>query len=130
MRWSFYKIAILTVFAFPFNGFTQKNIKLTSPNGNLIFNLRMINKSLTYDVIFKTKKLIENSIINLQFDDGELNKNIHSGRPVFRDTTEDYDLVVGKTSHVHTHYKEVTLPLESLSNGKKINFYQSNLIEF
>src|SRR6476620_9619215 len=114
-------LLVIIIYIFSCKGFAQTNIKLTSPNGNLIFNLRMINKSLTYDVIFKNKKLIENSLINLQFDDGELNKSIHAGRPIFRDTTEDYDLVVGKTRHVHTHYKEVTLPLESLSNGKKIN---------
>jgi len=114
-------LLVIIISIFSCKGFAQTNIKLASPNGNLIFNLRIINKSLTYDVIFKNKKLIENSLINLQFDDGELNKSIHSGRPIFRDTTEDYDLVVGKTSHVHTHYKEVTLPLESLSNGKKIN---------
>jgi alpha-glucosidase len=116
-----FKIVIIFIACLPFNGFSQKNIKLTSPDGNIVFNIRLANKTLMYDVIYKNKPLIVQSSVSLQFEDGEIKNNIHFGHPIFRDTTENYDLVVGKTSHVIVRYKEVTLPLES-AKGKKINF--------
>ena len=101
----------------------QKNINLTSPDGNISFSFKLVNKTMNYNVAFKQKKLIDNSSLGLQFENDNFNSNLKIKKPVYRDTTEDYDLVVGKTSHVHTHYKEVTIPLEETATPfRKINF--------
>ena len=113
--------ALLLVIYFPANA--QKNIRLSSPDGNISFSFKLVNKTMNYSVAFKQKKLIDNSFLGLQFDSDNFANNIKIGKPLYRDTTEDYNLVVGKTSHVHTRYKEVTIPLqEYLSPFRKINF--------
>lgn len=100
----------------------QNKVQLISPSGELNFSFGLLNTSPVYSATFKNKTLIENSPLSLQFSDDDFSKNIVLGKPVYKDTTEDYDLVVGKTSHVHTHYKEVKIPLlEKLQPQRKIN---------
>lgn len=102
--------------------YAQKHITLTSPNQKLIFSCEVINKQIYYNVTFKSKKIIGNSPLSLRFNDDNFGNNVTMKKPVFRDTTEDYNLVVGKTSHVHTHYKEVAIPFaENKSPFRKIN---------
>src|SRR5665213_2312696 len=113
--------ALLLVIYIPANA--QKSIRLSSPDGNISFSFKLVNKTMNYSVAFKQKKLIDNSFLGLQFDSDNFANNIKIGKPLYRDTSEDYNLVVGKTSHVHTRYKEVTIPLqEYLSPFRKINF--------
>ncbi|MEP6595575.1 MAG: glycoside hydrolase family 97 N-terminal domain-containing protein [Ginsengibacter sp.] len=96
----------------------QKNIKLTSPNGNIGFSFELRGKKMMYTVTLKGKTIVDYSSLSLQFDNGNFETNLKFNKPVFRDTTEEYELVVGKTKRVHSHYKEVTIPraLQSKSN--------------
>lgn len=113
--------AVFLIICIPVNA--QKNIHLTSPDGNISFSFKLLNKTMSYSVAFKQKKLINNSSLGLQFENDNFDNNLKMGIPIYRDTSEDYDLVVGKTSHVHTRYKEVTIPLdEAVSPFRKINF--------
>lgn len=99
-----------------------QTVKVASPNGNLVFNFKLVNKAAFYSVSFKGKTIIDYSSLSLDFDNGNFQNNLKLNKPTYKDTTEDYDLVVGKTSHVHTRYKEVTLPLEeALAPKRKIN---------
>ncbi len=100
----------------------QKNIRLSSPNGNIVFSFVLMNHSPSYSIIFKGKTIVDYSLLSLSFEDGLFENNLKLNKPVFRDTTEDYELIVGKTKQVHTHYKELTLPLEeTISPFRKIN---------
>src|SRR5690348_17503607 len=76
--------------------YAQKHITLTSPNQKLIFSCEVINKQIYYNVTFKSKKIIGNSPLSLRFNDDNFGNNVTMKKPVFRDTTEDYNLVVGK----------------------------------
>ena len=102
----------------------QKNIKLTSPDKQLSFSFHVNNEGPSYDVSFKNKVIINNSPISLSFlETGEFKKNIKSGKAIFRDGAENYELVVGKTRSVHDSYREVLIPLEETrSPSRKINF--------
>jgi alpha-glucosidase len=112
---------VFLIISIPVNA--QKNINLTSPDGNISFSFKLVNKAMNYSVAFKQKKLIDNSSLGLQFENDNFGNNLKMSKPTYRDTLEDYDLVVGKTSHVHTHYKEVMIPLEeAVSPFRKINF--------
>jgi alpha-glucosidase len=115
-------IKILFVVLVSLNANAQKNIKITSPDGNIVFTFRLENKMPQYAVIYMGKPIIDYSNLSLVFDDGKFESNLKVNNPVYRDTTEDYDLIVGKVSHVHAHYKAVIIPLEEITAPfRKIN---------
>ncbi|GHV69615.1 alpha-glucosidase [Bacteroidia bacterium] len=89
----------------------QKTVKLSSPNGNIGFTFRL-DETPVYSVTFKKKSLIADSPLTLEFSDGPFGKNLNLGKTVSRTGDETYDLVVGKAKQVHSHYKEVTIPLK------------------
>ncbi len=96
----------------------QKPITLTSPDGMISFTFRIQQSIPQYTLSYKRIPLIGYSNLRLLFDFGEL-KNIKMLKPIFRDTTEEYDLVHGKASNVNTQYKEMTIPLEESSGLKR-----------
>ncbi len=98
------------IIALPVSG--QKNINLFSPDGSLHFSFRQSTNSIMYSVEYKGKTIVDHSSLSLQFDDDLFYANLLIGKPIYRDTTDNYELVVGKTKYVHAHYKEVIIPLE------------------
>src|SRR4249919_573212 len=119
------KLSIAVIFLFlSFNIPAQKNIKLGSPDKRLSFSFQNNKEGLFYNIFFKNKPLINNSSISLDFSGtGEFKKNIKVGTPIFRNGTEDYELIVGKTRSVHDPYSEVLIPLEETKSPfRKINF--------
>ncbi len=110
------------IITFPANG--QKAINLLSPDGSLHFTLKSFSKSLMYKVEYKGKQVIDYSALSLQFQDEISYTDLKLGKPVFKDTTDEYDLIVGKTKHVKAHYKEVIIPLEE----KRIPFRKIHFI--
>ena len=103
-------LLIYLIITLPASG--QKTITLLSPDGSLHFTLKPSPKSLMYKVEYKGKPVVDYSALNLQFQDEISYTNLKIGKPVFKDTTDQYELIVGKTKHVQSHYKEVTIPLE------------------
>ena len=102
--------------------FAQNNIQLSSPNGNIIFSFKLINKSAAYSVSFRGKTIVDYSALSLEFDNGLFKNNLKINKPVFRDTVEAYELVTGKIKQVHAHYTEATIPLEeTIIPFRKIN---------
>jgi alpha-glucosidase len=102
--------------------FAQNNIKLTSPNGNIVFNFKLANNTAMYSVAFKGKTIVDYSALSLKFDNGNFENTLTINKPVFRDISEDYELVVGKTKNVHSHYREVVIPLEeTVTPQRQIN---------
>lgn len=102
----------------------QKTITLLSPGGSLHFTLKPSSKSLMYKVEYKGKPVVDYSALSLQFQDEISYADLKIGKPVFKDTIDDYELVVGKTKHIKAHYKEVTIQLEE----KKMPFRKMNFI--
>ena len=116
------KCLLFALLLYPFALFAQKKITVASPDKNLSFSLAMLNAKPAYSVVYKGKPLIENSLLSLRFSDGSFSKNITVGKPIYKDTTEEYNLLIGKASHVKEHYKEVLVPLSEAS-GKHINIH-------
>jgi alpha-glucosidase len=101
----------------------QEKITIASPDGNLIFSFRVTNTAMEYSVSYKQRKIIDYSTLGLQFSDDTFAGNLKITQPVYTDTTEDYELVTGKTKNVHTHYKEVCILLqEKVKPFRKMNF--------
>ena len=101
----------------------QKNVRLSSPDGNLVFSFQLVNKSPQYSVSFKKKKIVENAAISLAFEEGgEFKSNIKTGRVTIAEKEEKYELVVGKTKSVDDHYREAIIPMEEMATPfRKIN---------
>jgi len=91
----------------------QKNIRLSSPDGHLVFSFQLINKSPQYSISFRGKGLLNNSALGLSFEEGGAFKNnIRINKPVISAREEKYELVTGKTKSVDDHYREAIIPLE------------------
>jgi alpha-glucosidase len=91
----------------------QKNIQLASPDGNIVCSFSMTDSIPAYTVSYRGKKVVDRSTLSLSFqDEGGFGKTFGAGKPVFRDGVDDYTLLVGKTSRVFDHYREVDIPLK------------------
>ncbi|HEY2720750.1 MAG TPA: glycoside hydrolase family 97 protein [Chitinophagaceae bacterium] len=101
----------------------QKNVRVSSPNGNIVSNFHLADGSVFYTVSFKNKLLLNNSSLSLDFlEGGEFKKNLKIVKPIFRNGEEDYELITGKAKLVKQAYHEVTIPLEETkSPSRKIN---------
>ena len=115
-------LPLLCIIILSFSVAAQKKVNITSPNGNIHFSLKLQNGAVQYSVAFKKKLLISYSTLSLHFNNGSFKNNLSIGKPRFIDTTERYELVVGKASKVVAHYKAVTIPLvETIMPFRKIN---------
>ncbi|HLX91239.1 MAG TPA: glycoside hydrolase family 97 protein [Puia sp.] len=99
------------IFLIPGRLHGQKLVHLFSPDGKLSFSFRISHGSARYNVLFKGTPIVAESGLGLQFANGEIGDEVNSGRAVFRNSVEDYELPVGKTRKVHDPYKEVTIPI-------------------
>jgi Glycoside hydrolase 97. len=97
--------------------FAQKGVRLTSPDGNIVFTLQL-NKTLPeYSIVYKKAVLINNSLLNLVFKDPKAaKKSVISSAPVFAEVNENYELIVGKVKKVNDHYRQVIVSLPSIKN--------------
>lgn len=92
--------------------FSQKNIRLESPDGNIRFSLRIRENAPVYDLKYKGQTLIENSPLSLSFKDGgDFGPALKILKPRFSKVNETYELVVGKTKSAQSRYREVIIPL-------------------
>ena len=103
--------------------YSQKNITLISPDGNIQYAFRLKDKRPVYNVFFKGKPIIENSSLSLHFlETGSFKNNLKIFTPVFREAIESYELVVGKAKSINHSFKEVIIPLgETKTPFRKIN---------
>lgn len=116
-------VLILYFFVYPFNTYAQKNISVSSPDGNLKFTLKVLADNPAYSVSYKKTTLIENSAIGFDFDSGPFGKSLKAGNPVYNEIDETYELVVGKVKKARNHCHEMIVPLEEKNKpGRKINF--------
>ncbi len=96
-------------------GFAQKAIVLQSPDKNIRFSFQLLNGQAFYSIIYKDKKIIDKSLLSVSFEnDKVIKKYTLAHKPLFRDSTETYQLVIGKTKNVQQHYTELTLPLKNI----------------
>lgn len=102
----------------------QKNIQLLSPDGKIAFVLSIQKNKPLYSVAYHNEILVQPSTLNLVFDDGSALDNCKMLQvPIFSAGTDNYNLVVGKTSSVSQPYKQAIIYLESLVGVK----YRINL---
>jgi alpha-glucosidase len=96
----------------------QKKFNLSSPDGNIVFNFFNEDNKAAYTVSYKKQLIVDKSFLGLEFRDGSFTNDLKAGKPAFKDSVEDYNLTIGKTSHVHDAYKEMLIPLQSANNKR------------
>lgn len=100
--------------------FAQKEIKLSSPDNNIIFSFKLTEKAPEYRVEYKGRTLIEDSKLSLSFkESGNFGKSLHMQNPRFSEVDTTYDLVVGKTKTARNQYREVLIPLFERNGAKR-----------
>ena len=116
------KISFLyLLISFQFPAFSQNDIKLASPDQNIIFLFKTSNNIPEYQVIYKGKILINYSSLTLSFlNDATFGSKFKVGKPVYKDGEDNYTLVVGKNKNVHDYYKEVRIPLKEDGNKNRL----------
>ena len=101
------------------NLFAQKEIRLTSPDNNIVFTLKLDQGLPAYSIAYQKNLIIKNSTLNLVFEDKSiLKKTGNNQSPVFTEVNENYELIVGKVKKVNSHYKQMVISLNSITNYK------------
>lgn len=104
---------------------SSENIVLKSPDDNLVFTFKLSAGGPAYQVDYQGATLIEDSHLNLVFREApDLMANLTALKPVFREVDERYELIVGKTKNVKSHYREVLIPLKERGGAQR----QINLV--
>ncbi len=92
--------------------YAQKNMRITSPNDAIHFDLRLVDYEIQYMVSLKGQSVIEYSSLNLKFENGLFENGITLGKPIFTEGVESYDLVVGKAKHVEEAYRQMVVSVQ------------------
>lgn len=100
-----------------FNAFGQNSVTIKSPDSDLSMTVATVNGELKYNLKFKKTELISNSSIGLITDSGVVGENVKLGKAVRTSGVEEYDLIVGKTSHVSEPWTDVVIPLTDKENN-------------
>lgn len=114
------KIALLAVLALSVTPLFAH--KLVSPGGKLAIEVKLQKQQLVYTVSSAGKTLVEPSVLGFDMAEGYFGKNVGFGKVSRRKVTDDYDLPVGKTSHVHCVSNEMVIPIvEKSGYMRKVN---------
>ncbi|MDB5022430.1 MAG: glycoside hydrolase [Mucilaginibacter sp.] len=100
--------------------FAKENITVTSPDKKIEFGLSKDRSGLIYRVSYKGQLLIDNSRLSISFEEGGIfGKNVSLGKPALKRVEETYDLIVGKSSKVHSLSNEVMIPVFENGGSKR-----------
>jgi alpha-glucosidase len=117
---AFRRVIICVLSLISVNAFAGQNITVTSPDKNIVFRLSAGVNGLNYRVTYKGNVLIDNSRLSISFKQGgEFGKSVSLGKVVYKKIEEDYDLVVGRSSHVHSLSNEAMVPVTEIGGSKR-----------
>jgi alpha-glucosidase len=103
---------------------------LTSPDGRIVLTIETVTNTATppvqelvYRVTFRGKSLVENSALRLELEgQSPLGPGFHIVSAVPSSEEQNYTLVAGKASQVHTHYNALLVNLEESGGpGRKLS---------
>ena len=110
-------LVILTLIAAPLSAH-----KLSSPNGRLSIEVKVQSKRPVYSITYAGKTVVAASTVGFDFAEGYFGEGVSLGKAVRRTFTDDYDLPVGKASHVHSVSNEMSILIsETTGLKRKVN---------
>ena len=81
-------------------GCSASGVSVPSPDGNLKLNLSVDQERLTISIDYKGERLVTPSPIGLEFEDESFGRGVKMSRGKLESVTEEYDMPVGKASHI------------------------------
>jgi len=95
-------LIFLLILAFE-NVSAQRSFTVSSPDKSINFWLSTDQGGITYRVTYKGTLLVDNSRLKISFQEGgAFEHDLQLGKPQLQHLQEDYDLIVGKASKVHS----------------------------
>ena len=85
-----------------FVGCTTSSVTVSSPDGNLGLQLSVADGQSVISIDYKGEKLLLDSPVGIDFENGFLGDDVKLRAGKTQQIVDDYDLPVGKTSHVHS----------------------------
>ncbi|MCQ2142883.1 MAG: glycoside hydrolase family 97 protein [Bacteroidales bacterium] len=117
-----YGIVLLAfLWALPLGG-APKTV-LSSPDGSSKITVSAASGRLQYSISYGGKTLVEPSALGFEFDDGTFGDNVKMGKPETTKVIDEYDLPVGKKSHVLSVSNQAVIPLTDKATGRRIDLY-------
>src|SRR5580692_6501642 len=102
------------------NTFAKKIITITSPDAKIKLWLSADNNGLYYRVTYKGVLMLDNSRMNISFKEGgPFNNNLIISSATPEKLTEDYELITGKTSKVHSECNRIVVPVTEQTGAKR-----------
>ena len=105
------KIFFLLAFTLGVQTYGQNSVTVSSPDKSISMTFTTIGGELKYKVKHKNSEVISYSSAALDTDRGIVGKNVKFGKITSNSGTEEYDLPVGKTSHVKSPWQGAVIPL-------------------
>lgn len=101
---------------------SPSSVKVSSPDGNLDLLLSVSEGQSMISIEYKGETLLLNSPVGIDFKDGYLGTDVKIKEGKRSEIVDDYDMPVGKTSHVHSVSNELVATLVN-SEGRYVNMY-------
>src|SRR6202008_637191 len=106
------RLAFVGCLLFSANVFASKIITVSSPDSKIKFLLGTDKLGLYYEVFYKGVLMVDNSRLNIVFKEGgAFNKDLTMSSAGPEKLTEDYNLLIGKTSKVHSESNCILVPV-------------------
>jgi len=95
-------------------------ISIQSPDAKIKFWLSTDNNGLFYKLSYKGVLMVDVSRLKISFKDGGLfNSNLRLTPAKPERLTEDYELITGKASKIHSECNRITVPVTEQSGAKR-----------
>lgn len=110
------KLTFLLVFLTITSAIAKSGVAVSSPDKKITFTLDKDASGVFYTVTYKGELLVDKSNMSLSFKHGgEFGKDITFGKSSSKKMEETYELVIGKSSRVHSVSNELMVPV--IENG-------------
>ena len=114
------KLTILLVIFTITYAIAKPAVTISSPDKKIAFTLDKDVSGVFYTVSYKGELLVDKSRLSLSFKQGgKFGKEITFGNSSTKKMEETYDLIIGKTSHVHSLSNELLVPVIENSGLKR-----------
>jgi alpha-glucosidase len=102
------------------DSFAARVITVASPDARIKFTLSTDDKGLFYRVTYKGVLMVDRSRLNISFKEGgSFSHNLQIASAKTENLVEDYTLIGGKSSKVHSDCNRALVPVAELTGDKR-----------
>lgn len=105
------RILLLMALVLPMMAYGQNSVTVESPDKSISMTFASVRGELKYKVKYGKNEVVSYSSVALDTDKGIIGENVRFGKATRSAGVEEYDLHVGKTSHVKSPWQEAVIPL-------------------